>query len=213
MQFGLGMNEAARAMIREAFYLNKLAMPERAPEMTAYEVGQRVQEYIRNALPIFEPMEAEYNSAICDMTFELMWRNGGFGNPSSWPKGLIGDTNGVDVEFRFESPLHDAIEQQKGHKVLEAKALLADAAAIDPASINIFNVKVALRDALEGIQTPAKWLRSQEEVERIEAEQAQAQQAQAMLASMEQASNVAKNLGAVAPGENPMPVPEEAMLQ
>jgi hypothetical protein len=34
--------------------------------MTAYEVGQRVQEYIRNALPIFEPMEMEYNAALCD---------------------------------------------------------------------------------------------------------------------------------------------------
>lgn len=208
MQFGLGMNESARAMIREAFFLNKLSMPERAPEMTAYEVGQRVQEYIRNSLPIFEPMEAEYNSAICHDTFELGWRAGLFQHPSTWPKKLLG----ADIEFRFESPLHDAIEQQKGHKVLEAKALLADAAAIDPASVNMFDVKTALRDALEGIQVPMKWIRSEEDVAAIEAKQAQAQQAQAMLASMEQASKVAQNLGSVAPGQGQVSQGSEAMV-
>jgi hypothetical protein len=202
MQFGIAMNESARAMIREAFFLNKLSMPERAPEMTAYEVGQRVQEYIRNALPIFEPMEAEYNAELCEQSFELLWRNGAFGSPLSWPKKLIG----ADIEFRFESPLHDAIEQQKGHKVLEAKALLADAAAIDPTSIMMFDVNVALRDALEGIQTPAKWLRSESDVEELKAKQQAEQQAQMMLASMEQASNVAKNLGVTQPTGQPAEV-------
>ena len=188
--FGVTMNQEARALIREAFFLNKLAMPERGPEMTAYEVGQRVQEYIRNALPIFEPMEAEYNSALCEASFDLLWRNGAFGPPSSWPKSL----QGAEIEFTFESPLHDAIDQQKGHKILEAKTLLADAIALDPSSANMFDVKVALREALEGIQVPAKWVRGEDEIAKIEAQQKQAQQAQQMLASMQQASEVAGNL-------------------
>lgn len=193
MQYGVAHNADIRGMIREAFFLNKLSMPQRAPEMTAYEVGQRVQEYIRNALPIFEPMEAEYNAVLCENTFELLWRNGAFGDPRSWPKSL----HGAEVDFRFESPLHDAIEQEKGHKILEAKALLADAIALDPTAAALIDVKVALRDALEGIQTPAKWMRSPEEVEKIERAQAEAQQQQQMLASMEQSSNIAKNLGSV----------------
>lgn len=192
--FGVQMTADSRAMIREAFFLNKLAMPERAPEMTAYEVGQRVQEYIRNALPIFEPMEQEYNAALCEDSFELLWRNGAFGSPASWPKQLMG----ADIEFRFESPLHDAIEQQKGRKILEAKTLLADAVAIDPSAIHIFDVKVALRDALDGIQTPATWLRSERDVEEMDAAQQAQMQAQQMLGSMQQASEVAKNLGGAA---------------
>jgi hypothetical protein len=213
LAYGPQMNADVRALIREAFFLNKLGMPQRAPEMTAYEVGQRVQEYIRNALPIFEPMEAEYNAAVCEDTFELLWRNGTFGDPRNWPKAL----HGAEIEFRFESPLHDAIEQQKGHKILEAKALLADAVAIDPSAVALIDVKVALRDALEGIQTPAKWMRSQEEVEKIAAAQEQAASAQQMLASMEQASVISSNLaGAQQGGEaaTPMPasgVPAEAM--
>lgn len=197
MQFGVAHNADVRALIREAFFLNKLSMPERAPEMTAYEVGQRVQEYIRNALPIFEPMEAEYNAALCENTFELLWRNGAFGDPRNWPKSL----HGAQIDFRFESPLHDAIDQQKGHKIIEAKALLADAIALDPSAAALIDVKIALRDALEGIQTPAKWLRTEDEVEQIAQQQAMQQQQQQMLSSMEQASNVAVNMAQANEGQ------------
>jgi hypothetical protein len=200
MQYGVAMNQEVRLLIREAFYLNKLSMPERAPEMTAYEVGQRVQEYIRNALPIFEPMEAEYNAALCEDSFELLWRNGAFGDPRSWPKTL----RGAEIEFRFESPLHDAIDQQKGHKLIEAQQLLAAAAALDASSVGIFDAKKALRDALSGIQVPAEWQRSEEEVEALARKQAEELAAQQMLASMEQASNITKNLGnAPVPPVNP----------
>ena len=190
IQHGPQMSMDVRSLIREAFYLNKLSMPERAPEMTAYEVGQRVQEYVRNALPIFEPMEADYNAAVCEDTFELLWRNGAFGNPRNWPRELMG----ADVEFRFESPLHDAIEQQKGHKFLESKSLLAEAAAIDSSSVALFDVKTAFREALKGIQTPATWIRSEEEAQKINAAQEQEMQAQKMLASMEQASKINANM-------------------
>jgi len=51
------MAQASRQGMLQAFYLNKLNLPQRAPEMTAYEVDHRIQEYIRGALPIFEPMK------------------------------------------------------------------------------------------------------------------------------------------------------------
>lgn len=202
MQYGPQMNADVRALIREAFYLNKLAMPQHGPEMTAYEVGQRVQEYIRNAMPIFEPMEAEYNAAMCEDTFELLWRNGAFGDPRNWPRDLLNS----EIEFRFESPLHDAIEQQKGHKLMEVKTMLADAAAIEPTAIGLIDFQKALRDAMEGIQVPAEWMRSEDEMAKFTAAQEQAAAAQQMLGSMEQASNVAKNLAqAQPPGGEPAP--------
>ena len=217
--FGVQMNGDARGLIREAFYLNTLKMPERAPEMTAYEVGQRVQEYIRNALPIFEPLEAEYNSALCEETFSLLVKNGAFGSPDSWPKGLRGSR----VSFTFESPLHDAIDQQKGQKILEVKQLLADAIALDPTCQFVVDTKKALRDALLGIQTPAIWLRTEDEAKALEKQAKQQQAAQTMLASMEQASNVSKNLagaqldkanaGAGAPvGGMPQPAAQPGMM-
>lgn len=188
--FGVQMNADTRAMIREAFYLNTLSFPQRTQEMTAYEVGQRVQEYIRNALPIFEPLESEYNFNLCDETFELMWRNNAFGSPEAWPKEL----SGAEIDFTFESPLHDAIGEQKGHKILEAAQLLGQAVALDPGSAFLLDAKVALRDALDGIQTPAKWMRSEDEVSKLERSQAQAMAQQQQLANMETASKSAQNI-------------------
>jgi len=209
LQYGPQMNADVRALIREGFYLNKLAMPQHGPEMTAYEVGQRVQEYIRNAMPIFEPMEAEYNAAMCEDTFELLWRNGAFGDPRGWPRELLDS----EIEFRFESPLHDAIEQQKGHKLVEVKTMLADAAAIEPTAIGLIDFQKALRDAMEGIKVPAEWMRSEDEMRKFTAAQEQAAAAQQMLSSMEQASNISKNLGGAGGGGPPAAVPgDEGMI-
>jgi hypothetical protein len=187
--FGVQMTADTRSMLHKAFYLDALTLPERAPEMTAYEVGQRVQEYIRNALPIFEPMEHEYNAALCEETFHLMQRNGAFGSPLDWPKKL----RGVEIDFRFESPLHDAIEQQKGQKWQEAQGLLSSALALDQDTGFILDAKTALRDALAGVGVPALWLRDEQEVQAMTQQRAQQQQQQQMLASLEQGSNAAAN--------------------
>ena len=159
--------------------------------MTAYEVGQRIQEYIRNALPIFEPMENEYNAALCDETFSLMWRNGAFGPPQSWPKQL----QGAEIDFSFESPLHDAIDAQKEHKFQVAQSLIGAAIALDPSCAFLPKAEVALRDALTGAGVPASWMNTEAFVKDAKANQ-QAQTAQMQkLAALEQASVAAKNLG------------------
>lgn len=188
---GVQLNESTRAMLHRAFYLDALTLPQRAPEMTAYEVGQRVQEYIRGALPLFEPMEQEYNDAMCQETFELLWRNGAFGNPASWPREL----QGADIDFTFESPLHDAIEQAKGHKFQEAGQLIATAVALDPTAAYVPNAVVALRDALSGVGVPATWMNDETTVQQKTDEAKQQQQQQQLLANLTAGSGVVKNIG------------------
>jgi hypothetical protein len=192
MPIGIEMQRDSRAMLMEAFFLNKLSMPDRGKaEMTAFEVGQHVQEYIRQALPIFEPMEMDYNGAICEETFDILLRGGAFGDPRNMPRML----RGADVKFSFASPLHDAIEAEKSHKLLESKALLADAIALDPTSAKVMDIKTAFRDALMGIGVPARWIRSEEEVGELEAQEAAAAQSQALLAAMQQGAEAAKTIG------------------
>lgn len=194
MPIGIDMQRDSRAMLKEAFYLNKLTLPQRAPEMTAYEVGQRIQEYIRGALPLFEPMETEYNGGICEETFDQLFWAQAFGPIDSIPEELLG----ADIDFRFESPLHDAIDAQKGAKFMEAKGLIAEAVALDQSALAIIDAKVALRDALNGIGVPAVWQRDEITVQQIEEAQQAAQQAQQTLAALEQSSKVAANLGGAA---------------
>lgn len=190
LPFGAEMQRDSRGLLMQCFYLNKLSMPQRGPEMTAYEVGQRVQEYIRGALPIFEPMEVERNGAECEITFELMRRNGAFGSPADMPESL----NGADTEFSFESPLHDAIKAVKGQKFTEMLDLIAKSMTIDQRSVDVPDAIVGLRDALDGIGIPAKWVRSEQTVEKMGKQRGQEADVAKTLGGMQAGADVAATL-------------------
>jgi hypothetical protein len=191
LPFGMEVSDEKKQMLAQAFYLNRLTLPPSDGEMTAYEVSVRTQEYIRNALPLFEPMENEYNGALCEMTFELLMRAGTFGPAQEFPKSI----RNQNVRFRFESPLHQAIERQKGQKFVEAKSLLREAAELDPASVATVDARKALRDALTGIGVKADWMRSEEDVEAHAQKMAQHQEAQQAMAMAQQGAEVAATAG------------------
>lgn len=194
LPLGFEMRNDIRAMIMEAFYLNKLNLPSPEKGMTAYEVGQRVQEYIRGAMPLFGPMENEYNGSLCTKTFEILMQAGAFGSVYDMPQSL----RGQDVQFKFESPLHEAADKQKANTFLESKAMLAEAVAIDPSAGAMFDAKTALRDVLKGIGTPAGWVLSEGKVQEKEAAIAQKAQVMETLAAMQAGGVVAEQTGKAA---------------
>lgn len=188
---GIDMRRDVMAMLQEAFYLNKLTLPVSGPEMTAYEVGQRVQEYIRQASPIFEPLEHEDNGAVCETTFELMMRNGAFGPVTDIPQSL----RGREITFKFESPLHDAVERQKGQKFAEAQQILAQTLTLDPTAAAQLDIKTAFRDVLLSIGMPAKWMRSETQADEIIAQQEEDMQAQQLIEGLGQGAEAAEKIG------------------
>jgi hypothetical protein len=191
--FPIGKDAARDIMmtLREAFFLDKLSLPERGPEMTAYEVGQRVQDYIRQASPLFEPLEDEDNGATCEVTFELLMRHGAFGPAEEIPQSI----RGKEIGFRFESPLHEAIERQKGSKFQEALGLLGLVANVDPAAAQQLDIVTAFRDTLLSIGMPAKWARSEEEVQKLVEAAEQEKQAAGLLEALGQGADVAQKIG------------------
>lgn len=191
LPFGLEVSDRTREMLATAFYLNKLGLPPADREMTAFETGQRIQEYIRNALPLFEPMEMEYNGALCEDTFEELLRLGAFGQPDDIPESI----RGADIRFKFESPLHEAIERKKGTQFLEAKQLVREAIEVDPSTLATINWRVALRDALKGIGIAAKWERDEKDVEAFAKEQAAQQQAEKLTQQVASAADAGASLG------------------
>jgi hypothetical protein len=195
LPFGLEFMQDVRSQINSLFYLDKLTLPD-TREMTAYEASQRVAEYIRQAAPIFEPMEGDYNGQICERTFDLIMRNGGFGPVADMPPTL----QGKDVDFVFESPLHEAIERAKGQRFLEASQIIGQATALDPSAAYILNIPAAARDAIHGIQTPAKWLRTETQVQELQERDAAVREAQEVLGAMQQGATIAKDLSGVAVG-------------
>ncbi len=185
---GFEMQADTREMISEAFFLNKLALPPPVAGMTAYETSERVAEYIRQALPLFEPMESEYNGAVCEKTFNILMKNGAFGNPQSMPESLYGG----DITFQFESPMREAVERVKGQRFIETKDLIASAMELDPSTGYIVDAAEAVRDALEGMGSPAKWRRPKDEVKAMKAQDDETAQAQQMLEMAQQGADVVK---------------------
>ncbi len=199
LPFGMEMLQDTRSMIHQAFFLNKLTLPERKAEMTAYETSKRIEEYIRGALPLFEPMEYEANGQLCELTFEVLMNNGAFGSPLDMPRSL----RGADVEFVYKSPIHDTIEAHRAQVFRHGAQLIAEAAALDQTVAVIPDSKTALRDVLEGIGFKQTWIRSEADVEEILAAQQEKQAQAEVLAALEQGGAAAKNFaeaGAVTSG-------------
>lgn len=181
LPMGYENRDTQMSMLAEAFYINKLTLPPPEGDMTAFEVGQRVEEYVRAALPLFEPMEHEYNGQLCEDTFDLLLRAGAFGSVHDMPQEL----QGREVHFKFVSPLHDAIERKDASIFMETRDLLAAAMELDPTAGYNVDMTGALRDALEGIGLPAKHLIPLDQVEDqiAEANEMAAMQEQAELAT------------------------------
>ena len=188
---GIEMARETKQIIADAFFLNKINLPRRTGDVTAYEVSQMVQEYIRGALPLFEPMEADYNSALCELTFDILSRAGAFGSPLDMPESL----SDADIKFNFKNPLREAADADKGQKFLQAKQLLAEAAPLDPLSVQMVDAGVALRDALHGVGIPAEWMRDDEQMDALRQADAQEKQTEGILDTVSQGADIAEKVG------------------
>jgi hypothetical protein len=170
---GLQMREGIVDVLASAFYLNKLSLPEVTRDMTAYEVSERMKQFRRENLPLFSPLESEYNGQICETAFEIAMQAGLLGSPYDIPDSI----KGQDVAFKFVSPLSESEEEKKTNQFAQVSRMLADAAQFDQGVIHNVDVDVAFRDAVTGSGAPVRWLKDMEQV--MEGRQADQMQAAA----------------------------------
>ena len=198
-QAGIEIQNMVRQAIHESFFLNKMSLPDTGgrDRVTRYEMEQRTQEYIRGALPILEPVEEDYNGALCEITFETLRRAGSPGSAGAF--GAIEDIpqslQDQDIKFKFESPLHSAEDNLKGQRFSEALGLISNAMGLDPKASNILDIRTSLRDALKGVGVPAKWVNSEEMIQKMDEEAEAMQGVQQLLGTMGQGAQVAEQIG------------------
>jgi len=164
--------------LQKSFYLDTLSLPLGDKEMTAYEVQERMKQYRRTNLPLFAPMERDYNGQICEATFDLMLMMGQLGSPQDIPKSL-----GTDVEFKYVSPLTSDEEEEKMNQFARIRQELAEAAQLDAGVLDNFDFDEAIRDSIQGVDAPVNWTRPYDEVTQVR-EARLAQQAAAAAAEM-----------------------------
>jgi hypothetical protein len=147
-------------------FLDKLMLPQMEfGKMTAFEVSRRIQEHIRAAAPLFEPIEQDYNAALCAETFAVLREGGAFGPVEAIPEPLRSE----EIHFTFRSPLRDLADQAKSGMLTEGLKLAALASQFDPAQTAQVNLGKAVRDSLRGQGWPAEWLNDEARVAELAA--------------------------------------------
>ncbi len=171
-----GMKEDVRNSIDLAFYLRSMTLPT-DEQMTAYEVSERMKEFVRKTAPLFDPIEDEYNAALCEITFGNLFEYGQLGRPEQVP----GSIRGRDIMFKFQSPIKEAEERGLAQKFSIAVDLAAQAAQLQPNVVANFDVDKGYRDSIAGSGVPQEWIRVEDQVaETKKAMAEQAAQAQAL---------------------------------
>lgn len=174
---GVELQQSVRAMLTEAFFLNKLTIPNTTGDMTATEVQIRVEEYIRGALPVFEPIEVEYNAPLLDGVFNMLMRNRAF-DMKNFPKEL----HGKEITYVFDSPIQTnekTLKVAAFQQVAQIAGIKAQVAQVEPS----LDWDVASRDAYEGAGAAADWFKSEDELA-VEAEQKQQEAALGNVATL-----------------------------
>jgi len=170
---GMDMHDRIADTLKSAFYMSKMTLPETNKEMTAYEVSERMKQYRRENLPLFQPIEDEYNGQLCELSFDVAMSAGFLGSPQDIPQSLLGQ----DIVFKFESPLSASEEEKKVNQFGQVIEMANNAATIDPNAASNVDVDAALRDAMSGSGAPESWKRLPEDVTNIRKIDAETKQA------------------------------------
>lgn len=181
-----------RAIQEEIWYLNRLQLPD-TRSRTAYEVSQIVQETARQALPLFEPIQDLYNTALLENVVSKGLRLGWYGTPDSFPQ----EMGGQKIEYTYNNPLSAAIEQARVGQFQQTLEIVGGAAQLDQqAAINV-DLNAAVRDSVSATGAPNEWLVPEEQVRQTIAQMQEQIQAQQQMQQAQEAAG-AVNEGAQA---------------
>ncbi len=160
---GLEMRQDARNLLANAFFINKIFLPGEG-EMTAFETQKRIEEFIRHASPIFEPVD-DGNHELLNATYRAL-ENMGKIRYSDMPHALVRheDEEKIEISYQFENPIRDAEGRARVAQFQECYQIHAGAkeAGFDTG----LKVGIAGRDAIRGTGAPAKWSTTEDEMER-----------------------------------------------
>lgn len=189
MPIGMEMAIGLREDIRNGMFLDKVSLPDQdLSKMPVYTVRRVLEEQIRAQAPLFEPIEQEYSSPLCDETFELLSEVGAFGPIESMPESL----RGRDVEFTFQSPLRDIADSQKTQQFMDGLGIVGQAMALDPAAAKTMKVRTGLKEALRGLGMSQDWFEDDKVVDAFAAQLAEQAKMQQGMAALEGGANVVK---------------------
>ena len=161
--FGMAYVEDRKQYLARAFLQNIINFPGVTKEMTAYEAGRLWEQYMRDASPVFEPLEAD-NGRLMEPVFERIYDASGPEKSGAYPPPPK-ELWDAEVKFEFETPLSAAYARMEFEKALEATQYMAARVQFNPGVVDLVNHDEMDRSALKAI-APQSWIKSMEDVER-----------------------------------------------
>lgn len=184
------MQEDTRNQVWAAFFRNILNLPIDGPEMTATEVIQRKEEFIREIGAIFGRLESDYTGPTVERAFMIMLRAGAF--PPIPPI-----LQGSNIRFEYESPVIKIRRQVEATAarmwVEEQVKLFLETEKVE--ILDTVNFDAHARFTAEALNIPSQIVNSQEHVEEVRKNRMEAMAA-AQEAEMMEKSIMAAKTGA-----------------
>lgn len=161
--FGMQYAEERRQFLARAFLQNIINFPGVTKEMTAYEAGRLWEQYMRDAAPVFEPLEAD-NGRLMEPVFERIYDADGPTKSGAYPPPPE-ELYDAEVRFEFETPLSAAYARIEFEKALEASQYMAARVQFNPGVVDLVDHDAMDRAALKAI-VPQGWIKPVEDVAR-----------------------------------------------
>lgn len=181
---GREMQDDYRKMVVSAFYKEVFSLPQ-SSGMTATEVLERKQEFLRTAAPTLGPISEDYGGATLRRVFGIMMRAGAFLPP---PDILLGR----DVQFEFASPIQQARRQIETAGVARAFEFLGPIITLQPETADNFDGDEIVRDVPEAFDMPQRWIRGNDKVDGMRQARQQAAAQDGALAQGQQVAGLVK---------------------
>lgn len=109
--------------VAAAFFRDILELPSaRDADLTATEINARLDQYARQAAPVFSRVEVDYNAGHINRVFPILLRQGRYPEP---PEALYDQ----DIEFEYESPLKTLRDKAEVLKIAEGLTIMKEMAA------------------------------------------------------------------------------------
>jgi len=180
----LEMQQDRRELVFNAFFRHVLNLPIDRHNMTATEVMQRKEEFIREIGPVFGRLETDYTAPMVERCFNIMLRAEAF-------KPVPDVLAGRRVVFEYESPIKRIREEIQSMQAQEWVVEMLKLAEAKPEAADLVNMEEYGRLSARAKGVPTDIINDRETTAAAAQGRAQAQQQMAQVAQAQQVAEVA----------------------
>ena len=187
LPIGRDMQYDYRQMVEAAFFKNVMKLPIEGRQMTATEILERKEEFVRVLGPTFGRLEPEYLGALATREFGIMERAGAFPPRPD-------ELEGMEIKFEFASPIQQARKAIEVAGFSRAMEIIAPLAAAQPEIYDNFDGDEITRDLPDAFGMPTRWLRGKKHVDQIRDQRAEQEAAAAGVAAAAPVAGAIKDI-------------------